>query len=233
MMNSTWSAISQPYESPCWCCLSIIIFPLLYVNVLVDYRKSSRAKWAGIKKINIIQAYHSGPLLMAAASSTHGFSSPSAAHDPLQPSAGVQDTVCPLHHSPGPQSISQHSWPTLHSPMDDIFSRVTSAPLSERMRHNKGAYSSQREHLILTTASVSCNSPSADINWVWTNMKDTANSHLNVCIWKILLGAGSWSEAMLVLVQNSTWVPDFVLFLSRGPSQLRQTAGCVCLFTEL
>lgn len=50
---------------------------------------------------------------------------------------------------------------------------------------------------------------------------------------KSLRGAGSWSTAMLVLEQNTTRVPDFVLFLFRGPTRPRQTAGSVCLFTEL
>lgn len=121
---------------------------------------------------------------MTAASSVHGLSSPSAAqhlHDPVQLFAGVQDTVYPLDHWPGP---SQHSWPTLHSPVDDISSWVTSTPLSKRIRHNEGT--SQWGHLTLTTTSVSCNSLRANINWVWTCTKDTANSHLNVCIWKIL-----------------------------------------------
>lgn len=184
----------------------------------------------------MIWAHHSGPLLTAAASLIHGSPSPSAVQhrrDPVWPSAGVQDTVCPLDHWPEPQSISQPAWRALHSPVDDISSRVTSTPLSKRMRHKGWAYSSEWEHFPLTTTSVSCNSLRANINWVWTSMKDTANSHLNVCVWKILRGAGSWSEAMLVLAQNTARVPDFVLFLLRGPSQLRQTAGCVCLFTEL
>lgn len=73
-------------------------------------------------------------------------------------------------------------------------------PFQKRRRHSEGAYSLQWERLTQTAASVSCNGSRAKINWVWTSMKDTANSHLNVCIWKKrLCGARSWIAAMLVL----------------------------------
>lgn len=149
------------------------------------------------KERNVIWAHRSGPPLTAAASLIRGSPSPSAVqhrHDPVRPSAGVQDTVRPLDHWPEPQSISQPAWPTLHSPVDDIASRVTSTPLSKRTRHKDWAYSSEREHFPLTTTSVSCNSLRANINWVWTSMKDTANSHSNVCVWKkssVVPGAGA------------------------------------------
>lgn len=101
-----------------------------------------------------------------------------------------------------------------------FFSGHLRFPFKEKKAWWWSIYSSQWERLTLTMTSVSCNSLRANINWVWTSMKDTANSHFIVCIWKILGGAGSWSESMLVLAQNTTRVPDFALFLFRGPSRL-------------
>lgn len=172
----------------------------------------------------IIWAYHSGPLCMAAVSSAHGFSSPSA----VQPLRSVQDTACPLDHWPGFQSISQHSWPTLHSTVDDIASRVTSTPLSKRTRHSERAYS---VHITVSALDSNYHLPPAVT--VWTSMKDTANSHLNVCIWTILCGAGRWSEAMLVFAEYNTSSRFCIVSFQRSISAQADGRARVCLFTEL
>lgn len=75
-------------------------------------------------------AYHS--FLLLNVPSACSLSSPSPVQCLRQaawPSAGVQDSFCP-------QSISLHSWLTLHSPVDDISSWVTSL-LEENKTHWK------------------------------------------------------------------------------------------------
>lgn len=115
-----------------------------------------------------------------------------------------------------------------------LFSGHLDSPFKENETQWKSPLcTSQWEHLTQTTTSVSCNSLRANINWVWTSMKDTANSHLDVCIWKILRGAGSWSEAMLVFAEYNTSSRFCIVSFQMSTSAQADGRARVCLFTEL
>lgn len=73
----------------------------------------------------------------------------------------------------------------------------------------------------------------ANINWVWTSMKDTANSHLNVCIWTILRGAGSWRAAMLVFAEYNTSSRFCIVSFQRSISSGRRQGACLFVYRAL
>lgn len=144
---------------------------------------------------------------------------------PVSPWPRVALCRCPEHKLPsGPLTgTSEHLTAfmvhTSLSSRQHLFSGHLSSPFkTERGTVKKCIHCSESTWLRLPP-SVSCNSLRANINWVWTRMKDTANIRLNVCIRKVVCGAGSWSGAMLVLARNTTRAPDFVIFLFRGPSR--------------
>lgn len=176
-------------------------------------------------KANWSWTHHSCRLWTA--SWLRGLSSASAVQrlrGPVGASVGAQDTVCPVDCGRGPLRTSQHSWLPLHSPLDDISSWVTSLQKGKKTPWNPTC-TAHTEHLTPTATSVSCNSRRDKVNWVWTSMKDTANSHLSLCIWKkekrkVFLGARRQNEAMLVFTEFQI----LHCFFSRAPPRLGPTA---------